>query len=151
MSVRADSDTSIQARFRAAEARLAALESSAAVGARVLWELRSADMNDDADQAFTKVGTFETYIITGIRACNASTSLTTAEGGIYTDEEKGGIAVVAADAAWTALTGATIGADMTVTAAGKDELDADALYLSLGTEQGGAATADILVYGFATS
>lgn len=151
MSIRADGDNSIQARFRDVEARATTLETMAAAGMRVLWALRGADMNVDTDQALVKQGTFGSFVIVGVRAFNASTSLTTAVGGIYTAAAKAGIAIVAANQAYSALTAATIGADLTVAAAGKDELSATTLILSLSTPQGGAATADILVYGFATS
>lgn len=115
--------------------------------AQVLWTLSSADMNVTTDQDFTKVGTFGNFIIIGIRAYDASTSLTTAVGGIYEAASKGGTAIVANSQAYSALTAATLGLDLTVAAHGKDVLNSSALYLSLTTPQGGAATAGFYVIG----
>ena len=75
-------------------------------------------------------------------------TLTTAVGGIYTAATKGGIAVVSSGTAWSTLTGPTIGANFTIASVGLDELTADALYLSLTTPQGAAATADVFVFGW---
>lgn len=80
---------------------------------------------------------------------NASTSLTTAAGGIYTAASKGGTAIVAAAQAYSALTTAALYLDLTIAAAGKTSLAATqtSLYLSLTTGQGAAATADVYVWG----
>lgn len=63
-------------------------------GERVLWQLVGANMNTTADQAFVQQGVFSTYLITAIRAVNASTSLTLAAGGIYNTASKGGTPLV---------------------------------------------------------
>lgn len=118
---------------------------------RLLWKLIGADMNTTNDQSLTKVGVFNNYIIVGIRVVNASTSLTTAAGGFYTGASKSGNTVVSAATTYTAHTGATIGSDLSISGVGKDERTVAALYLSLTTPQGGAATCDIYVYGFALS
>lgn len=118
---------------------------------QVLWTLTGADMDDDTDQAFTKRGTFSNFLITKIRVVNASVDLDTAAGGIYEAAEKGGTAIVADSQAYSALTAATLGTDLTITAHGLDVLSAEALYLSLTTPQGAAATADVYVIGIPLS
>lgn len=114
---------------------------------QLLFTKVAANMNLDTDQALIPTGAFSSIIITGVRCVNASTSLTTAAGGIYTAASKGGIAVVAAAQAYSALTGPTLGAELTLAAAGLDILATSALYLSLTTAQGAAATADFYVRG----
>lgn len=114
---------------------------------QVLFSKVGANMNVVTDQALDKAWDFNDYLIERIRVVNASISLTTAAGGFYTAAAKGGIAVVAAGQAYAALTGPTLGLDLTVAAAGLDILTADALYLALTTAQGAAATADIYVFG----
>jgi hypothetical protein len=113
----------------------------------LLGRLLSADMNSTADQAIYVVSS--NYVLYGILATNASTSLTTAAGGVYTAVSKGGTAVVAAGQTYTALTGSTKALWLTIAAAGQDRLTAAPLYLSLTTGQGSAATADLYVFGYA--
>jgi len=122
---------------------------------RVLWKLIGANMNSTADQAFTKVGTFNTWIVPiagGFgRLVNPSTSLTTAVGGVYSATGKGGDALVANTQVYSGATGPTLGANLSITAAGSGLRSDSAIYLSLTTPQGGAATADIYVVGVAIS
>lgn len=113
---------------------------------RLLYFITTADMNVTTDQAFTKVGTFTTWMPTVIRAVNASTSLTTAAGGIYDTAAKGGTPLVAAAQAYAALTGATLGLDLTLAAYGKG-VRTNPPILALSTPQGGAATAGFYVFG----
>lgn len=113
---------------------------------QVLFKL-SANMNTTADQPFAPVGaTTGRYVITQIRARNASVSLTTAAGGVYTAASKGGSAIVAAAQAYSALSSGALGLDLTVAAAGLGELSVTPI-LSLTTAQGAAATLDLLVIG----
>lgn len=114
---------------------------------RVIGRLQSANFNSTADQAIPMGFMGTKYIVTKIYVTNASTSLTTAAGGIYTTTAKGGTAVVAAAQTYTALTASTkyMQATLAVTA---DQLTATKLYLSLTTAQGSAATADVIIYGF---
>ena len=116
----------------------------------LLFFKRACNLNVTTDNTLDKQFNCSTFLIAtnGIRICNASTSLTTAVGGIYTAASKGGIAVVSNLQTYSALTAATLGMDATVAAAGLDELTAAALYLSLTTPQGGAATADVFVFGW---
>jgi hypothetical protein len=117
----------------------------------VLWTLTSANMNSTADQAFTKSFAFTNYMLTHIRAVNASTSLTLAVGGIYNTASKGGTALVANSQVYSALTGATLGLDLTLVAFGIGLQSGASLFLSLTTGQGGAATADLYAIGVALS
>jgi len=100
-------------------------------------KLASANMNTTADQAIPIPWT--TYIIRRITVESASTSLTTAAGGIYTGGSKTGVAVVAAGQVYSALTTSTKVLDLTI--ANNDVLTIPILYLSLTTPQGTASTA----------
>lgn len=119
---------------------------------QLLCRLIGADMNVTTDQPLTWVAgntpntTLYRYVIERILVNNASTSLTTAAGGVYTVASKAGVTVVAAGQAYSTLTGATLGMDLTIAAAGRAILTA-APILSLTTAQGGAATADVYVFG----
>lgn len=114
---------------------------------RILWQLPGANMNSTADQAFTKLFTFTNHIITGFLVLNASTSLTLAVGGIYTATAKGGTAIVGAVQVYSALTAA--GVTLNPTMANTNLRTDAAMYLSLTTPQGGAATADFYAIGLA--
>jgi len=87
--------------------------------------------------------------VTKITTKNASVSLTTAAGGIYTAASQGGTAVVANSQAYSALTAASLALDLTIaTTPGKTVYSAgQALYLNLTTAQGAAATADFYAWG----
>ena len=113
---------------------------------QLLGKLIGANFNVTTDQAIpiTRIGT-QKYLITKIFVTNASTSLTNADGGIYTATSKGGTAIVAAAQVYTALTSATVGLDLTL--AVNNTYTLDNLYFSLTGTQGGAATADIYVFG----
>lgn len=127
---------------------------SVAVGAAVwvpqgglLGRLLGANMNSTADQQIPLfMPPTAIYNVSRILVTNASTSLTTAAGGVYPAAAKAGSALVAAGQVYTALTGATLGLNLTI--AQQNRLAAATqLYLSLTTPQGGAATADVYVYG----
>ena len=113
----------------------------------MLGRLLSANMNSTSDQAIYVVSS--NYVLYGILVTNASTSLTTAAGGVYTAASKGGTAIVASTQVYTALTGSTKALWLTIAAAGQDKLTAAPIYLSLTTGQGSAATADAYVFGYA--
>jgi hypothetical protein len=114
---------------------------------QLLFKLLTANMNSTADQALTRQFQFTNFLITSIRVNNASISLTTAAGGFYTAASKGGVTAVAAAQTYAALTGATLGMEAAIAAAGMATLTTGALFLSLTTAQGSAATADIYVRG----
>lgn len=127
----------------------AAIDSKVAtLDTRILFRFTGANMNSTADQAMTKIGTFSGYIIERIVATNASISLTTAAGGIYTAAAKGGTAIVAAGQAYSGLT--TSAQTLALTLANTDRRTETPI-LSLTTAQGAAATADFYVIGTAVS
>ncbi len=116
----------------------------------LLGKLASANMNTTADQAITialPTGTTK-YVVKDVIVANASTSLTLAVGGIYTAASKGGNALVANTQVYSGVTGSTKLVSATLAAvAGTDIVTATTLYLSLTTGQGGAATADVYIFG----
>lgn len=80
---------------------------------RLLGVLYGANMNVTTDQAIAltlvpeiAAGTAQ-YYVDAVVATNASISLTTAVGGVYTTVSKGGTAIVPAQQTYTALTAAT--------------------------------------------
>jgi len=114
----------------------------------LLGVLYSANMNVTTDQLITL-----SYLPAGVKfrvrritARNASISLTTAVGGVYTAASKGGTAIVANSQAYSALTSSAIDVDLTF-AVNTTLAAATPIYLSLSTAQGAAATADVYVYG----
>lgn len=115
---------------------------------RRLWVISAADMNSTADQSFTKVGTFSTYILTNIRLRDPTTSLTTAVGGVYTGASKSGTQIVTSTQVYNSATGAGAGQSIGVNSPALGALSATPI-LSLTTAQGGAATAVYELYGVA--
>lgn len=115
---------------------------------QVIFDLFGADMNVTTDQPFTVAGGQAPmfYEIDEIRVTDASTSLTTAAGGVYDTASKGGTPLVAAAQAYSTLTGSTLGLSLTLAAYGKGTRNAAPIF-SLTTPQGGAATANIRIYG----
>ncbi len=114
---------------------------------QLLFSLIGANMNVTTDQAMAKAFSFGNFIIDRIIVTNASTSLTLAIGGIYTAATKGGTAVVANTQIYSALTAAGLTLDLTL--ADTSVRTGASLILSLTTQQGGAATADFRVFGWA--
>lgn len=114
-------------------------------GPRLLWILRGANMNVTTDQAFTPIGYFTSWMPTQIISTNASTSLTTAAGGIYDTASKGGTAIVAAGQVYSSQT--TAAKNNALTLNNTDTRALPNVYLSLTTGQGGAATSDLYIYG----
>lgn len=114
----------------------------------LLGSLIGADMNSTGDQVITIESGVTKYIIRRIVVTNASISLTTAAGGIYTNAAKAGTVVVAAAQVYSALTAAAKFKDLTLEAiVGTDILTATMIYLSLTTGQGAPATASVFVFG----
>lgn len=122
----------------------------------LLGQLLGANMNVTTDQtiAMTVMTMYASpdlilnphYRIDRITVTNASLSLTTAAGGVYTATSKGGTAVVAAAQVYSALTTAVKALDVTI--AVLDTRIDKPLYFSLTTAQGAAATADVYVWGW---
>lgn len=126
---------------------------------RVIAKLIGANMNITTDQILPLeilnadslvASTAGDFILDSIVVRNASTSLTTAAGGVYTAATKGGDAVVEAGQVYFALTAASKFLALTLASVAlTDVLNASSssLIFSLTTAQGAAATADIYVYG----
>lgn len=106
-----------------------------------------ANMNTVADQIFSGLSNSQKFRPRRITACNASGSLTTAAGGIYTGLGKTGTLIVAAAQAYSSLTGSALALDLTLNVPNAILAPATNLYLSLTTPQGGAMTADFYIYG----
>jgi hypothetical protein len=119
-------------------------------GQILLGQLIGANMNSTSDQQIVIFSAPAKYIIRRIVVTNASTSLTTAVGGIYPAVSKGGTAIVANTQVYSGLTASGKFVDLTIASgytSGGDVLTVKSIYLSLTTPQGAAATADIEVYG----
>lgn len=112
-----------------------------------LFVLRNADMTLTTDQAFTKIGTFTNYVVTGVIANRKTGALGVAcAGGIYSAAAKGGDAILAAAQSWAGLTGALTAVIATVAnLIGKPETATPILSLTTGNT--GALTADLFVTG----
>ncbi len=106
------------------------------------------NMNITTDQSLAlNIPAGASYFVRYFVMRNASISLTTAAGGIYTAASKGGTVLVLAATVYTQFTGPTI-ADklLIVTAQNIALLTANPIFFNLTTAQGAAATADLLVY-----
>jgi hypothetical protein len=117
----------------------------------MIGRLIGANMNSTSDQPFVWLAAPSmSYRVTRVTCTNASTSLTTAAGGVYTASAKGGTAIVAGSQLYSALTGSTLALDLTIAATPSNTFYSSATaapILSLTTAQGAAATADCYVYG----
>ncbi len=120
---------------------------------QVLTSLRNANFNDTGDQRIALPTSITAFQLTGIIACNASISLTTAVGGIYPLAAKAGSAIVAAGQVYSSLTASskllelTLAGAVATTRYSVANLPDWALYLSLTTAQGAAAAADLYIVG----
>jgi hypothetical protein len=115
--------------------------------ADLLGFLKAANFNSTSDQLLLLKN--QTPIrVRRVTAWGTSVNgMSAAAGGIYTAASKGGTAIVAAGQAYTGLTDAHTALDLTI-ATPNLVLDAGAaLYFSLTTGHGSAATANIAVYG----
>lgn len=114
-------------------------------------KLIGANFNSTADQAITITSPTARYRILQIIVTNASTSLTTAAGGIYTAAAKGGVQVVTSAQAYSGITSTAVDtlantAILNTTNTNTMVNSVETIYLSLTTPQGGAATADVYVF-----
>jgi hypothetical protein len=121
-------------------------------GITLIGRLLGANMNITTDQAIPLFNGSQSFRITSIVCKNASTSLTTAAGGIYTAVSKGGSAITAAAQAYSGITAVGTGASSALTLAVVLAITFECaatqgLWLSLTTGQGAAATADFFLYG----
>ena len=106
-----------------------------------------ANFNISTDQLISNLNNSLKFRITKITVTNASISLTTVQGGLYTGAGKTGTTIVAAGQSYAALTSASVALDLTLNAPNTVLAAATPLYLSLTTIQGAAATADVYVFG----
>jgi hypothetical protein len=115
----------------------------------LLGVLIGANMNVTTDNIIpmTNLPASVSWQARRITVRNASTSLTTAAGGVYTAASKGGTALVASSQAYSALTTAAKCLDLTFAVTQTNAATQTSLYLNLTTAQGAAATADVYVYG----
>lgn len=116
---------------------------------RLLWSLAGANMNSTADQALAQAFAFTNHIIDRILVLNASISLSLAVGGFYTAASKGGTAVVANTQVYSSLSSSI--KVLPVTLGNTDLRTNTSFFFALTTAQGGAATADIYVFGWVLS
>ena len=120
-------------------------------GGILLGKLIGANMDSTDDQRIVMFSNPSKFILRRIVVTNASISLTTAAGGVYTAVSKGGTAVVASSQAYSSLSASTLFLDLTLNTSGSASTTVKSsipnLYLSLTTAQGAAATADVYVYG----
>jgi len=125
---------------------------SVGVSERVLGYL-NCNFNSTSDQAIALPDDINVFCLTRIIITNASTSLTTAAGGFYPQSAKGGTAIVSSAQAYSSLTTAAKLLNATLASYGSTtRFDASnvpdwAIYFSLTTGQGAAATADVYLVG----
>jgi hypothetical protein len=117
---------------------------------RLLCSLLNANMNTTADQPFTAMAAAK-YIISDVIFTNASMSMTTAAGGIYSGAGKTGTVIIPAVTSYTGLTSAPKfkSATLDATAGGPttDALSFTQLYFSLTSGQGAPGSTDIYIFG----
>lgn len=118
---------------------------------QAIFTLIGANMNSTADQAFTKLVAYTNFQLTRVIVNNASISLATAAGGIYTAAAKGGSAIVAASQVYSALTLSTKFINPALAGTALTDILTVTPILSLTTAQGAAATADIRIMGIPLS
>jgi hypothetical protein len=128
------------------------IEDGGLIGSLMVGELLTANFNSTADQVIAinyppgAVG----FLVDAIVASNPSISMTTAAGGIYLGSGKTGFQLVPASQSYSGLTNATpnvSGSALVLSASPAAMLNAAAVYFSLTTPQGVAATADLRIYG----
>ena len=111
---------------------------------RLIASYQSVNVNATGDTVLPILDT-GSYSVSNVIFTNASTSLTTAAAGLFTAPSAGGTGIVA-NAALSALTGATVVSQRTVASTASQA--GQNLYVNVGTAQGAAATMDVFVYGY---
>lgn len=126
-----------------------ALSLSMPAGAqRILGSIRAANMNTVADQIITLASGVTVWVPTAIWVTNASTSLTTAAGGVYPAASKAGTPLVAAVQVYTALTSSTVVLPLTLASnIATTRYTISSVYFALTLGQGSTATADVYLVG----
>jgi hypothetical protein len=127
-------------------------------GTCIIGRLTGANLNTTGDQTIP-IAPLSTgvkgylkgatkYLITAVWVDNCSTSITAAQGGIYTASSKSGTAIVAATQAYTSCVSSTTMQQATLAPIVTSTVFSGSnLYLSLTTAQGTAATGDVYVQG----
>jgi len=133
---------------------------------KVLASALGTNFNTTTDQPILLPPNIGIFQLTGIIITNPSLSLTTAASGFYPAASKGGSPLVANTQVYTTLIGANLLLNATLTAfantarfssanlplvLGPNNAYALAIYFSLPTAQGAAATADIYLTGIVLS
>jgi hypothetical protein len=111
---------------------------------RLLASYQGVNVNATGDTVLPILDT-GSYSVSNVIFTNASTSLTTALAGVFTAPSAGGTGIVA-NAALSALTGATVVSQRTIASTAAQT--GQNLYVNVGTAQGAAATMDVFVYGY---
>lgn len=129
----------------------------APAGIRTLARATSANFNTTADQPITIPQRITAFQLTGILVTKASISLTTAVGGFYPAASKSGVPIVPAIQTYSMLTNNSLLLNLTLSSFGQNTRfsssnlgtisDFLAIWFSLTTPQGAAATADIYLLG----
>ena len=114
--------------------------------------LIDANANITSDQAIKINCPARRYVIDSIWASDASISLTTAQGGLFTGAGKTGTTLVATTQAYSSLTAAAVNAAGSAVAltlgagATTSMLDVSTIFFALTTAQGAASNLDIRIY-----
>lgn len=111
---------------------------------RLLAVAKGVDCNKTGDVVMPVIAS-SNYSVSNAVFVNASTSLTTAAGGLFSSPAAAGTAIVA-NAAMSGSTGPTVVVQRTV--ASTTVRTSPNLYFNIGTAQGAAATIDIYIYGY---
>ena len=111
---------------------------------RLIASYQGVNVNATGDTVLPTLCT-GSFSVSNVIFTNASTSLTTALAGVFSAPAAGGTGIVA-NAALSALTGATVVSQRTVASTASTSVQN--LYLNVGTAQGAAATMDVFVYGY---
>lgn len=105
--------------------------------------------NTDTQIAVALPPGYTRYKVSKVTICNASQTLTTATAGLFTQAAGAGVAIVTAASAITVATAADNTAnntqDMTVNNAGTIDYNVTPLFFRVGTAQGAAATATVIL------
>jgi hypothetical protein len=126
----------------AAQTNLNVMPGYGILGSVTAWDVNSAT----TDTAITMRSA--RYVIDRVMLDNASISLTTATGGLFTAAGGGGT-TIAADQALSALTASTKIRNLTLQAiTGTDVFTSGTLYARCGTPQGAAATVNLRIFGW---
>lgn len=109
---------------------------------RIGFRITSANFNSTADQQFTKLGTFTSWLPLRLHVANSSASAASAVGGVYTAASKAGTEIIPAATAWTSIAGANQGQAAAHPGGAGANVQTVTPYLSLTTPHGTAVTAD---------